>query len=146
MSVGASALYLSVFFGLVMLGRFLGSFVVERWDIYAPFSMPRIGATVCIGLGIFGPALWSLLLPLAGFFLSIVFPTLTAAVSDLHTENMASILGLLFTFAGVGGMLGPWLIGLAGDALGLSLGFGINLLYCGLIVGCHVSSHQGDRT
>ena len=71
---------------------------------------------------------------LAGFFLSIVFPTLTAAVSDLHKDNQASILGLLFTFAGVGGMLGPWLIGLAGDALGLDLGFGINLVYCVLFI------------
>ena len=133
-SVGASAIYLSVFFGLVMLGRLLGSFVVERVGYLRSILYATIGATVCIGLGIFGPAPLSLLLPLAGFFLSIVFPTLTAAVSDLHTENMASILGLLFTFAGVGGMLGPWLIGLVGDVLGLSLGFGINLLYCGLLL------------
>jgi fucose permease len=47
---------------------------------------------------------------------------------------MASILGLLFTFAGVGGMLGPWLIGLAGDVLGLSIGFGMTLLYCGVLL------------
>jgi MFS transporter, FHS family, glucose/mannose:H+ symporter len=133
-SVGVSALYLSVFFGLVMLGRFLGSFFVERMGYLRSVLYAALGAAVCIGLGIFGPAPLALLLPLAGFFLSIVFPTLTAAVSDLHTDNQASILGLLFTFAGVGGMLGPWLIGLAGDALGLDLGFGINLIYCVLFI------------
>ena len=71
----------------------------------------------------------------SGWFFSIdCLPHPHCRSLDLHTENMASILGLLFTFAGVGGMLGPWLIGLAGDALGLSLGFGINLLYCGLLL------------
>ena len=47
-------------------------------------------------------------------------------------EKIPSVSSLVI--AGVGGMLGPWLIGLAGDALGLSLGFGINLLYCGLLL------------
>ncbi len=130
-STGVSAVSLSVFFGLVMLGRFLGSFVVERVGYLRSILYATIGATICIGLGVLGPSSLVVVLPLAGFFLSIIFPTLTAAVSDLHTENMASILGLLFTFAGVGGMLGPWLIGLAGDVLGLSIGFGVTLLYCG---------------
>jgi fucose permease len=85
-------------------------------------------------LGVLGPSSLVVVLPLAGFFLSIIFPTLTAAVSDLHTENMASILGLLFTFAGVGGMFGPWLIGLVGDVMGLNVGFGVNLLYCGVLL------------
>jgi fucose permease len=133
-STGASAVYLSVFFGLIMLGRFLGSFVVERVGYLRSILYATIGATICIGLGVLGPSSLAVVLPLAGFFLSIIFPTFTAAVSDLHTENMASILGLLFTFAGVGGMLGPWLIGLAGDVLGLNIGFGVNLIYCGLLL------------
>ena len=133
-SMGASAIYLAVFFGLVMLGRFLGSFIVERTGYLRSILYATIGATVAIGLGTFGPAVLVVALPLAGFFLSIIFPTITAAVSDLHTENMASILGLLFTFAGVGGMLGPWMIGLVGDALGLNIGFGVNLLYCGVLL------------
>jgi fucose permease len=133
-STGASAVYLSVFFGLVMLGRFLGSFVVERVGYLHSIFYATIGAAICIGMGVLGPSSLVVVLPLAGFFLSIIFPTLTAAVSDLHTENMASILGLLFTFAGVGGMIGPWLIGLVGDVLGLNVGFGVNLLYCGVLL------------
>jgi fucose permease len=133
-AVGSSALYLSLFFGLVMLGRFLGSFVVERIGYLSSILYAILGASVCIGMGLLGPATLVFFLPLAGFFLSIIFPTITAAVSDLHTENMATILGLLFTFAGVGGMLGPWLIGLASDALGLSLGFGVTLVYCGVFL------------
>jgi fucose permease len=107
---------------------------VERIGYLSSILYAILGASVCIGMGLLGPATLVFFLPLAGFFLSIIFPTITAAVSDLHTENMATILGLLFTFAGVGGMLGPWLIGLASDALGLSLGFGVTLVYCGVFL------------
>ena len=67
--------------------------------------------------------------------MSIIFPTVTAAASDLHSENVGSVLGLLFTFAGVGGMLGPWLVGLASDAVGIQLGFGTVLVYCVMMAG-----------
>jgi FHS family glucose/mannose:H+ symporter-like MFS transporter len=38
-------------------------------------------------------------------------------------------LGLLFTFAGLGGVLGPWLIGLVSQVGGLSFGFGLTLAF-----------------
>jgi fucose permease len=63
-------------------------------------------------------------------FFSIIFPTATAAVSDLHQENMGTILGLLFTFAGVGGMLGPWIVGVSSDWVGIQMGFGMILIFC----------------
>jgi fucose permease len=55
-STGASAVYLSVFFGLVMLGRFLGSFVVERVGYLRSVLYATIGATISIGLGVLGPS------------------------------------------------------------------------------------------
>jgi fucose permease len=81
-------------------------------------------------------------LPLTGLFFSIIFPTVTAAVSDLHTENVGAILGLLFTFGGIGGMLGPWTIGIFSDWLGIQAGFGMISIFCmtmsiifGLLIG-----------
>jgi FHS family glucose/mannose:H+ symporter-like MFS transporter len=150
-SVGASALYLSLFFGLVMLGRFLGSFFVEQVGYLRSILIATLGATLCIALGAFGSASLAFFLPLAGFFLSIIFPTITAAVSDIRPENTATILGLLFTFAGVGGMLGPWLIGLASDALGITLGFGVNLIYCillllAILILMKETRHDGQKT
>jgi fucose permease len=43
---------------------------------------------------------------------------------------VGTILGLLFTFAGVGGMFGPWLVGIISDWIGIQLGFGMILIYC----------------
>lgn len=133
LEVGLSTQMLSVYFGLMMVGRFLGSFFVERVGYLKVMLMASLAAVACIALGVFGPLEMFFFLPLSGLFLSIIFPTVTAAVSDQHTENQGAILGLLFTFAGVGGMVGPWVIGAASDLFGLQLGFGTSLLFAGLM-------------
>ena len=120
---------LSAFFGLIMLGRFVGSFFVERLG-YLKFIL---GASLCASafviLGLYGPAQFSVFLPASGFFLSVIFPNITASVSDENKENLNTILGLLFTFAGLGGVLGPWLVGIASDIGGLKFGFSLNFLF-----------------
>ena len=129
-SVMMSSLYLSLFFGAVTAGRFIGSFLVERIGYLQSMLYASLAAMGCVALGTFAPAGLSCFLPLTGLFLSIIFPTATAAVSDLHQENVGTILGLLFTFAGVGGMLGPWLVGILSDWMGIQLGFGVILVFC----------------
>lgn len=122
-SVTASNQSLSLFFAMLMIGRLLGGFFVQRIGYLRSELFMSIGAMVCILAGLFGPKELSFLLPVTGFFLSIMFPTFTAAVSDTHTENANTILGMLFTFAGLGGVLGPWLIGAISDVFGLQTGF-----------------------
>ena len=75
------------------------------------------------------PAL-AFFLPLSGLFCSIIFPTLTAAVARLHPQNTGTILGLLFTAGGIGGALGPAIMGVASDAWGIQWGFGLAALFC----------------
>jgi len=126
-SVAQSTQALSIFFGLMMVGRFVGSFFVERLGYLKSIIITSLCASACVALGVFGPSQLSFLLPVSGFFLSIIFPTITAAASDAHKENMNTMLGLLFTFAGFGGIIGPWLVGIASDLVGLKIGFGMNL-------------------
>jgi fucose permease len=128
-SVAQSTQALSLYFGLIMLGRFVGSFFVERLGYLKSILVTSLGASACLALGLFGPPQLAFLLPGTGFFLSIIFPTITASVSDAHPENINSILGLLFTFAGLGGVLGPWLVGLVSAWGGISLGLGLNLVF-----------------
>jgi MFS transporter, FHS family, glucose/mannose:H+ symporter len=145
LAVGLSTQMLSLYFGLMMAGRLLGSFFVERIGYLRILLLASLGAFVSIALGIFGPPEIFFFLPLSGFFLSIIFPTVTAAVSDQHTENQGAILGLLFTFAGLGGMLGPWLIGVASDLIGLQLGLGACLAFCALMIGALLILLAGQR-
>lgn len=130
-TVQASNQSLSLFFAMLMLGRLLGGFVVQRIGYLRSIFIAATGALTCLVIGLFGPAALSGLLPLTGFFFSIIFPTLTAAVSDTHTENVNTVLGVLFTFAGLGGLLGPWMVGWTSEIFGLQAGFSMNLLLVG---------------
>lgn len=123
-SVEASTRALSLYFGLMMVGRLAGSFVIERLGYLKSILSAMLAGGACLALGLSGPAF---ALTASGFFLSIVFPAITATASDGLTENTSAILGLLFTFAGIGGMLGPWLVGFAGDSLGIARAFWLNL-------------------
>jgi MFS transporter, FHS family, glucose/mannose:H+ symporter len=121
-SVGGSSMVLSTFFGLIMTGRLLGAFVVEPFGYTRAIAIALLGSSLCLAGGIFGPGPMIYLLPLSGLFMSIVFPTVVAAASDLHQAHIGTILGILFAFAGVGGAVGPWTIGVVSDYAGLTIG------------------------
>lgn len=145
LDVSLSTQMLSLYFGLMMVGRFIGSFFVDRIGYLRIMLMVSLAAFVSIAVGVFGPPELFFLLPVSGLFLSIIFPTVTAAVSDQHAANQGAILGLLFTFAGLGGMLGPWLVGVASDWLGLQIGFSASLLFCALMIGALLILLAGQR-
>ncbi len=128
--IGVSSLYLSLFFATIMIGRLVGSFFVERIGYLTVMLTATAAAIVCLSVGIFGPPGLTIFIPLTGIFFSIMFPTATASVSALHVENMGAILGVLFAFGGLGGALGPWLIGAAADVVGIELAFALNIVFC----------------
>lgn len=130
-SVVMSSRFLALFFAALTTGRFIGSFVVERVGYLKIMQYASVAAILCVSIGIAAPPEFAFLLPLTGLFFSIIFPTVTAVVSDRHKENAGTILGLLFTFAGVGGMFGPWAIGIVSDWLGaIQAGFTIVSILC----------------
>ena len=133
-SVPLSNQALSLFFAMMMFGRLVGGFFVQRIGYLRSILFMSGGALLCISAGLFGSRDFSTLLPLTGFFLSIIFPTITAAVSDAYPENGNTILGVLFTFAGLGGLIGPWLIAWGSDLFGLQFGFSIIILFISILL------------
>ncbi|MEW6404785.1 MAG: MFS transporter, partial [Chloroflexota bacterium] len=130
-SVSSSNQALFLFFAMLMAGRLLGGFFVQRVGYVRSILFASFGVIACLAIGLFSPL--SIFLSISGLFCSFIFPTITAGVSDTHHENINTILGVLFTFAGLGGLIGPWLIGLASDLMGLELGFAGNLLLAVLL-------------
>ncbi|WKZ34580.1 MAG: MFS transporter [Anaerolineales bacterium] len=129
-SVAASTQSLALFFGMLMFGRLLGSFFVQRFGYLRSVLIAAFLAAASISIGTFTSLVF--FLPLTGFFFSIIFPTITAAVSDTHRENVNTLLGLLFTFAGLGGVFGPWLAAWGSEFFGLQNGFAVNLILASL--------------
>ena len=130
LSVTLSAAFLSLYFAGLMAGRLLGSLFVERLGYLRSILLAAVGALICLAAGIFGPGYSYWLLPVTGLFFSIIFPTLTASASDRVTGSMGTVIGLLFAFCGVGGALGPWLIGTVSTWLDIRAGFMVNLAMC----------------
>lgn len=130
-----AAYYLSGFFAAVMVGRLIGSVIVERIGYLRSVLLAAIGALLCLLIALVGPPSLAFFLSLSGLFCSIIFPTLTAAVSRLHTQNTGTILGLLFTAGGLGGTLGPASIGVGSDLFGIQWGFGLTALFCAGAIG-----------
>jgi len=130
-----AAYYLSGFFACIMVGRLVGSLLVERIGYLRSVLLAAVGALLCILAGLFAPPVLAFCLPLSGLFGSIIFPSMAAAVSRLHPQNTGTILGLLFTAAGVGGALGPAAMGVTSDFLGIQWGFALTALYCAGSIG-----------
>ncbi|HEY6075076.1 MAG TPA: MFS transporter, partial [Anaerolineales bacterium] len=131
----ASNRALTLFFALLMIGRFVGGFLVHRVGYLRSIFLAALGALGCVSLGLFGPPFLASLLPATGFFLSIIFPTITAAVSDAEREHTNAVLGVLFTFAGLGGLAGPWLVAWGSELWGLERGFAVNVMLVLLLIG-----------
>lgn len=144
-SVGQSTFYLALFFGSITAGRFIGSLFLSRVGYIKSMLYAGVSALFFVGIGIFASTELAILLPLSGFFFSIIFPTLTAAVSDIHEENQGAVLGLLFTFAGLGGVLGSWSIGLFSNWFGMQLGFGVILIFLFIMNLCLILLFKKDR-
>jgi fucose permease len=125
LSADTGSSYLSLYYGSIMTGRFAGSLVVERIGRGRLLRLASLAALLCIAAGALGPGRAILLLPLSGLFFSVIFPTATACVSAIGTENPGAVFGVLFAFVGIGGMCGPWLIGLVNDLLGVEWGIGL---------------------
>lgn len=133
-SIQLSSQSVSLFFGGLMVGRLVGSFIIHRVGYLRGLLIASTGGLICLTLGLSGPAGMTFFLPLSGLFFSITFPVTTAFTTDMHQDNVGSMIGLLFSFAGLGGAIGPWLIGLLIDAAGMRAGFSLVLPYTALIL------------
>ena len=129
LSPETGAAHLSLYYGGFMGGRLAGALLVEKIGRVRILRLASLTALFCIAVGAFGPEWLTLLLPLSGLFFSVIFPTATACVSSLRTRNQGAVLGVLFAFIGVGGMPGPWLIGLVNDSLGVEWGIGLAAVF-----------------
>lgn len=133
-SSAAGAMYLSIHFAGMMIGRLLGSLFVDKVGHLKSLLIFSVMSIFCITLGVFGPSSIAIVLAFTGFCFSIIFPTSTAVVSEIPTKNSGTMLGIFFAFGGLGGMAGPWLIGVMNDVFGLKSGMAVNIVFCIIVM------------
>ncbi len=109
----------SIFWGLMMVGRFIGSAILQRFSAGNLLMLVGVGATLCIGCSILGTGTFAVVTILAvGLFNSIMFPTIfTLAVAELGPLTGRGS-GLLIQ-AIVGGAIIPPAMGKLADHIGI---------------------------
>lgn len=122
-SLKSASIMLTVFWGLVMFGRFIASFAVDRIGYMRSLMITVCLAVITFSAGIIPGEFFSYLLPLTGFFFALIFPTVTALAAKIFPDNKHKVFSFLFFFAGLGGLVGPWVVGYSANWLGIAIGF-----------------------
>ncbi|AGB40328.1 fucose permease [Halobacteroides halobius DSM 5150] len=127
--------YLSLFFGLFTLGRFLASVIVEKIGYLRLVLISSVSAAVTILLGLLGPDSFAFFFSLTGLFLSVNFPTIQATMFEVFEDNTSSVVGLTLTAGGFGNIIfANWVVGLINDLVGVSMGLGVFVIYLAILV------------
>jgi fucose permease len=130
------AYVVSIFFILRAGGRFLGAWVLERWNwtsVLVVFS----GAILTCFLGAMfgGPNATVYLLALSGLFMSVIYPTLNSkGISCFPKAEHGAVAGVILFFTCAGAALGPLAMGAASDLFGgLRAGFVLATSFAALL-------------
>ena len=129
-----AAYTVTVQWGLNLVARLLLAFVLKVKKPYKALAVMGVGVTimyaVLLRMHSAVPAL--IVLGLFAFSIAGVYPMTIACTGEMMSS---ASLGFLLSFAGIGGIVFPWLVGIIADAAGLRTGMAVNLIPCaGIIV------------
>lgn len=128
---GADAV--SYFWGLMTVGGMLGLILMKLFDSKQILRWFTFFAIICVAAGLFGSAdvaLWAL--PVSGFFLSVMYPTVVSLGLNSVDKHHGSFAGILMTGI-AGGAIVQVLIGAISDVLSLRAGMLLIFITLGYI-------------
>ncbi|QGY46804.1 MFS transporter [Maribellus comscasis] len=129
---GADAV--SYFWGLMTVGGILGLVLMKLFDSKQILRWFTILAIICLAAGLFGSvniALWAL--PVSGFFLSVMYPTIVSLGLNSVAKHHGSFAGILMTGI-AGGAIVQIVIGAISDFSSLRVGMMLIFLTLGYIL------------
>ncbi len=117
---------LPAFFVMRALGRFVGAWLLRYFDWSAALALAALAIFACFAgsaWGGVGVALY--LLPLAGLFMSIMYPTINSkGIGCFPTSEHGAIAGIILFFTCAGAFIGPLTMARVSDRFGgASYGF-----------------------
>lgn len=113
---------LSGFWGLMIIGRILGSKIKSNTGKVMNISILFSVGAVLLGVLVKTPITGILGFSLLGFGFAVIWPVLITFASKRFPDNTGSAVGIMMMFSAAGGMIIPVLIGIAADHAGISTG------------------------
>lgn len=110
----------SVFFALRALGRFVGIWMMQRFEWTKVLLLFSFLIMLCFMAGLIaGPTLAVFLFPLTGIFMSVIYPTFNSkGISCFEKRQHGSVAGVILFFTAAGAAAGPFIMGMVSDAYG----------------------------
>ena len=127
---GTLAAYtVTVQWAFTLAARLLLAFLMKNKNPFKALAVMGVGMTVMYGvlLKVSTPLPALIALALFSFSVAGTYPMGLASIGEMLSS--ASV-GILLAFAGVGGILFPWLVGIVADHAGLRSGMAVNLIPC----------------
>ena len=111
----------AVFFLLRAAGRFLGVWLLARFDWSQALALLSFAILLCIGGSAFGGTAYAVvLLPLSGLFMSVIYPTLNSkGISCFEKSEHGAVAGVILFFTCAGAVLGPLAMARVIDVMGV---------------------------
>lgn len=126
----SAARWLSLFFVFIAIGRFAGGFLVDRLGYKRAIRWAFPAAGLCILSAVLLGGTFSVALPAAGIFMSLIFPTLAAAISMECGEKEDLVMGAFYSFSALGGLLSTYCVGQISAWFGMTTGFLVVVAMC----------------
>jgi fucose permease len=131
------ALYaVSIFFILRAVGRFLGAWVLARYNWTSVMALFSLMILVCFAGSIAGGLSYTVwLMPLSGLFMSMIYPTLNSkGISCFPKTEHGTVAGVILFFTCVSAAAGPLVMGAVSDLFGhIKYGFVLATVFAGLL-------------
>lgn len=128
---------LSIFFILRAGGRFLGAWLMVRFNWTIILGVFSAIIFICfLGSTLLGIEAAVILLPLSGLFMSVIYPTINSkGISCFPKVKHGSVAGVILFFTAAGAALGPLAMGAVSDAFGSNAKYGFVLatVFAGLL-------------
>lgn len=128
---------LSIFFILRAGGRFLGAWMMARFNWAVVLAIFSFAIFACFIFSIIGGiSVAVILLPLSGLFMSVIYPTINSkGISCFPKIHHGAIAGIILFFTAAGGALGPLSMGAVSDWFGQNamVGFILASVFAGLL-------------
>jgi FHS family L-fucose permease-like MFS transporter len=115
-----AAYAISIFFVLRAAGRFLGAWVLARFNWTSVMAVFSLAILICFAGSIAGGVSAAVcLLPLSGLFMSMIYPTLNSkGISCFPKSEHGAVAGVILFFTCAAAALGPLAMGAVSDAFG----------------------------
>jgi fucose permease len=127
---------LSIFFLLRAAGRFLGAWMLTRFQWQAVVALFSGAILVSFAVSVVMGVAWAAyLLPLSGLFMSVIYPTLNSkGISCVPKSDHGAAAGVILFFTCVSAVAAPLAMGAVGDAMGhIRYGFWLASAFAGLL-------------